>query len=419
MKPIYSTFITAFILALSTLLPTRAFGQQNFQPGSITTLSGDTLGGFIDYRGWDRNPRVISFKPNLQAPTQSFRPLAIKGFRVNNEQYIGRQIMIDESSDNLGALTESATLILRPDTAFLQGLAIGTRSLYRHKKDEREYLYIEQQGAINLLVYKRFKPLVNSTVIQYNNAYHQQLADYLADCPAAARQAQTLYYAASSVQRLFKTYYACTTQQAFLQHRKLRTQAGVLLGATQTQLSFTGDAQRSPPELNGYTSYGPSGGVFFYVFFPGNREHFSLNNDLTYTAFQAAGSTTQTTSADISSTTNYSLALTYLKLNTLVRFTRPIGSGAVFVNAGISNGYAFQTKNEQVVASKFYSTSTTKAGEIFLLRRYEQGLVAGVGGSIKRLSVEARYERSNGFLDIVSLASSFERYSLLVGYRLH
>jgi hypothetical protein len=421
MKHTSTVFTGTALLVLLVLLPSLAFGQQNFQPAKVTTLNGDTLRGFIDYKGWDKSPKKIAFKADLQAPTQLFHPLDIKGFRVNNEQYLGSPVLIDDSSDKLEKLTESAMPIFRPDTAFLQGLVIGPRSLYRYKTAAREYLYTEQQGKFDLLVYKRFRPSNSNTLIQVNNTYRQQLATYLADCPAIKQRTQTLYYATSSVQKLFKAYYACTNQPAFLEHHAQRTQAGVLLGVNRTQLSFNATAQRTTPlpPFDSNTTSGPTGGLFFYLILPGSLGHFSFNNDLTYSSFKATGSTTYTSSADMSSTTSYSLALAYLKLNTLLRFTQPIGSGAIFINAGISNSYAFQTKNEQVVVSKFYSTQKTTTSEIFPIRNYEQGFVVGIGGSIKRLSAEARYERSNGFLDILNLSSSFERYSLLMGYRLH
>ncbi|RZK23250.1 MAG: hypothetical protein EOO56_05755 [Hymenobacter sp.] len=53
------------------------------------------------------------------------------------------------------------------------------------------------------------------------------------------------------------------------------------------------------------------------------------------------------------------------------------------------------------------------------LRHYEQAFVVGIGASANRLSAEVRYEHSNGFLRYTDLGSSFERYSLLIGYRLH
>ncbi|MET4074724.1 hypothetical protein ABIB44_001976 [Hymenobacter sp. UYCo722] len=79
-----------------------------------------------------------------------------------------------------------------------------------------------------------------------------------------------------------------------------------------------------------------------------------------------------------------------------------------------------RAKSEKTVRQTFYSSERTATTALFPdLRRYEQGLIAGIGGSFKKMSVEARYEYSNGFLLSKQLGSGFDRYSLLVGYRLH
>lgn len=408
------------VLAVLTLLPAWAFGQKNFLPAKITTLTGDTLRGFIDYRGWDKNPKLIVFRPNMQAPSQTFRPLDIKGFRVNSEQYIGSQVVIENSPTALDELTVSPAPIFRTDTTFLRAVVTGPRSLYRYKINGREFLYTEQQGKFDLLIYKRFKPSKLYTVIRFNNTYQEQLAKYLTDCPAIEGKSKQLLYTISTIQRLFKTYYACTSQPAVFQRKKVIYQAGVLVGATRSMLSFSASPINGTiPAFDKYTTSGPTGGLYFYVPLPGSLGHFTINNDVTYTSFKASGSTLFVYSADNSIATSSSLSLAYLKLNTQLRFTQPIGIGSLFINAGMSNGYAVEAKSARTVTNHFYSSSKSTTNEIFPMERYESGLLAGLGGSVKRLSAEARYERSGGFLNLVNISSNFDRYSLLVGYRLY
>src|ERR1700733_3263657 len=50
------------LLFLLFLLPLFTLAQSNYKPGYVVTLKGDTLRGFIDYKGWDSNPTAISFK---------------------------------------------------------------------------------------------------------------------------------------------------------------------------------------------------------------------------------------------------------------------------------------------------------------------------------------------------------------------
>ena len=406
------------LLAGLAALPAWAFGQQNFQPAKVTTLTGDTLRGFIDYKGWDKNPKLVVFKPDLQAPAQTFRPLDIKGFLVNSEQYTGSAVAIETSPTVLEELTVSPVPLFRTDTTFLRTVVSGPRSLYRNKVDGREFFYTEQQGKFDLLIYKRYKPSSTYTVVRFNNTYREQLAKYLADCPTIEAKSKQLLYTSSTIQKLFKTYYACTSQQGGFRQKKTTYQFGVLAGVTRSTLSFNADPAYGPvPYFDNYTTSGPTAGLFFYIPLPGNLGHFSINNDVLYTSFKGSGTRIIENSYG-NNVVKSSLSLAYVKLNTQLRFTRPIGSGSLFINAGMSNGYAVEAKNEQTVSNQFYSTTKTTTGPIFIMEHYESGLVAGLGGSVKRLSAEVRYESSGGFLNYNLISSHFNRYSLLVGYRL-
>ena len=408
-------------MAVLGLFSTRAFGQQNYQPAKVITLAGDTLTGLVDYRGWDKNPRLITFKTNPQASAQIFHPLDIKGFQVNSERYSSGQVSVEISPQGLDKLTTSPNPIYRTDTTFLKALVTGSQNLYRYKTsdDGREYFYTGGSGSFDLLIYKRYKRAGDgSVVVESNNQYQNQLGLYLSACPDIKKRLSTINYAASSLQKLFATYYTCTNQPVAITKKKVVYQAGVLIGAARTTLRF--NPAPSVSIFDG-SKYGPTGGLFFYVPLPGSLSHWYINNELTYnSSFKGSSTINVFSSADNYTINSISLSLAYLKLNTLLRFTRPIGAGAIFINAGISNGYAIQVKNEQTIFHKFYSSQTTDTSELFpSLRRYEQGVLAGVGASIKKLSAEVRYERSNGFLDQLNLSSSFERYSLLVGYRLY
>ncbi|GAB3654577.1 hypothetical protein GCM10027594_28170 [Hymenobacter agri] len=381
--------------------------------------------GFINYRGWERNPRTIAFKPDLLAPAQLFRPLDINGFSVSNERYAGAKVSVEDSPQDLDKLSTTATPSYRADTVFLRALVAGPKSLYQYKpaKGNRTYFYIQQNGTFDLLVYKRYKqPGDGPVVVQNNNTYQNQLALYLADCSSMERQLQETHYYTSSLQRVLANYYACTSRPAAFQLRKKTShQLGVLAGVTRTNLSFSDVKNPDYPTLDSYNQVGPTAGLYYYIPLPGNLGHFSFNNDLLFSSFKGSGSREDfTPTASTYRTTSFSLELAYLKLNTLLRFTQPLGAGAIFINAGMSNGYAIVAKSEKVLREKFYSSEYTSTSEAYPdPRRYEQGFVAGVGAGFKKISAEARYEYSNGFLDYQRLGSAFKRYSLLVGYRLH
>ncbi|KAA3633756.1 MAG: hypothetical protein DWQ02_12615 [Bacteroidetes bacterium] len=71
--------IRSIIILLSILISSSfLFGQDNFIPGTINTLSGETLEGKIDYANWERNPEKIKFKSS-DGSIQVYEPGGING----------------------------------------------------------------------------------------------------------------------------------------------------------------------------------------------------------------------------------------------------------------------------------------------------------------------------------------------------
>ena len=75
------------LLFFSVLLFEVAFSQENYLSGYVLTLNGDTLKGYVDYRGWEKNKGVVLFKKELSDSKIVYAPLEIKGFGVNGENY--------------------------------------------------------------------------------------------------------------------------------------------------------------------------------------------------------------------------------------------------------------------------------------------------------------------------------------------
>ena len=117
-------------------------------------------------------------------------------------------------------------------------------------------------------------------------------------------------------------------------------------------------------------------------------------------------------------TINYTeINYAYVKLNSLVRFSYPVGAIRIYANAGMSNGFAINEHNYRRRESKVFSTvRSEELKAIEETRRYEQGLVLGLGARYRRYSLEARHERANGMSEYVTLATPTRRYYLLLGY---
>jgi hypothetical protein len=108
----------------------------------------------------------------------------------------------------------------------------------------------------------------------------------------------------------------------------------------------------------------------------------------------------------------------YLKLNNMIRFKYPVGKTFVFINAGMSNGYALKEINQVHSDRKFYSSETSEDDEALNdTRRYEQGILAGLGAKYHKYSFEFRYEKGNGMSVMLNLNSITNRFLFLFGYK--
>ena len=399
-----------------------AFAQENYLPGYIVTLSGDTIQGSIDYRNWEYNPDNIRFRPVNGKEILTYGPLDIQAFSVHDEHYIGAIALVDAANFNLSKLPASSEPILQTDTIFLQAIILGPKSLYHLKRRKgEEHFYIGQPTGFELLVYKKyFKTSGGRAGVAENRRYLGQLAVYLQDCPSIQAQLERVKYDKKSLKKLLSYYYACTQSETSFQKtsEKISVNIGVLAGPSISSISF-----ESSNNVNTYLNvdYPPSvnvaGGLFFDAILPRNQGKWSFCNELFFTSYQFSSRSDNYTDED-RYTINYTeINYAYVKLNSLVRFSYPVGAIRIYANAGMSNGFAINEHNYRRRESKVFSTvRSEELKAIEETRRYEQGLVLGLGARYRRYSLEARHQRANGMSEYVTLATPTRRYYLLLGY---
>ncbi|MTI30221.1 hypothetical protein, partial [Xanthovirga aplysinae] len=122
--------IVKFILVLVYFLVivNCSYGQENYLPGSLISIEGDTLKGFIDYRNWDYNPDEIFFKSGEDGEIITYKPKDILGFKVKDEVYVSASVEVELSSIRTNDLTYSPELIINVESVFLQTMFEGSKS---------------------------------------------------------------------------------------------------------------------------------------------------------------------------------------------------------------------------------------------------------------------------------------------------
>jgi hypothetical protein len=401
------------------------YAQKNFEPGYLVNARQDTLKGFIEYLNWSRNPENISFKSQLENPAKTYGLSEISSFFVHNERYVKAVVSINELSDKNNELATSPFLKVRQDTVLLTVMTEGPKSLYYWKgSDSKEQFYIKKNGAFELLTYYRYQLTQDGqSGIVVIDPFKKQLAEYFADCEATKEKTSFLTYTQGSITGLFKTYYKnCqrSANDAMFKSEGITTQLGIIAGLGATKLTLKGAAAVQLFQGSFPVSTQAAGGVFINLILPRTQRKVSIYNELFFTSYKVQYHTEKYTSEQDNSYKDFTLGYSYLKLNVMGRYTVPLNRSKLFFNVGISNGYAFSEKNSLRTVTNFYSDKgrVTDTKAIVEARKYEQGLLFGIGGTSGKFSLEARYELGNGMSPFSSLKTTARRYYGLLAYRL-
>jgi len=412
------------LIVLGIFLFQSSFCQENYLPGYIVTLKGDSIQGFIDYRNWANNPGKVSFKDKIDGEQTVYEPLDIQSFEVDNERYVGARVETETSVDLIHELTTNRELQIELATTFLQTIIQGEKSLYYYQisGSKKKNFYILQNGKFELLIMKRY--LVGDKVtksLSINRKYLKQLEDYLGDCPSVQMKLRDTKYERKSIKKLFYAYYDCTQTEAEFQKKieKMSIEVGVLAGMTLTSLEFEGEFDfiylRSvdyPPSQNF------SAGLFLDLILPRNQRKMSIYNELFFTDYNTKGRYDDFENENIYEFYFTEFGYSYIKVNNMFRYKYPIKDLFMYVNIGISNGWAIREKNKLIEEEKFYFTERiTETVALEGARKYEQGYILGLGAKFKKYSFDIRYERANGISTYGNLRSIVRRYYFLLGYQ--
>jgi hypothetical protein len=243
------------------------------------------------------------------------------------------------------------------------------------------------------------------------------LSYYLSACPKLQSRWNQVLYAKASLIKLFDAYYDCTNTGVRFEtpEEKTKLKFGIVGGVSFTSATFESEATFPALAKGDFsTSVNPTAGLSLEVVLPRNLAKWSIHNELAYSAYQVEDAWVNPDHFDdrVVLTT---IGWTYIKLNNLVRYRYPSGSDRqIFINAGISNGIAISEVNEQISESFF----GPREGEaISSTKNHELGWLMGIGGSIRALSLELRYETGNGMSNHVDLSARVNRIHLLFGWR--
>ena len=407
-------------ITLSILGMQLCFSQENFLPGYIVTLKGDSTHGFIDYRNWNKNPDRIFFKPTLEEEKSVYTPIDIKLFRVKYEIYESAIVEAEESTIDFSALEYDPNLQIRIDTIFLQTMIKGETSLYHYNdKNNKDHFYIKHNGKFDLLVYKKYlTQFEGKSIVLENKKYIGQLTVYLKNCPSILAKISTTSYLKNSLKKLFLNYYECTKLEIEFQKKteKILCEFGILSGISLSTLKFKYHPEPAFNKADYNFSSNFTFGLFLELILPRTQRKWSICNELIYTSFKVEGQYGIVTNQDWSSSFYTEFEYSYIKMNNMIRYKYPIGKFSVFSNIGFSNGWVIKGKDYKVVETMINSEINVISGKCGQYpSNFEVGYIIGLGTQFRAFSLETRYEKSTGIGG--GKKSSTRRYYFLLGYR--
>ena len=386
--------------------------QENYQKGTILTAAGEEISGFIDYRNWSKNPTSINFKKNLSASRETYTPSGLKQFEVAGEKYITATLQVDQSPIRTNELTFKVKSNFIKITVFLQTLFEGKKSLY-YLKDQKSkvHFFIDRNGTLEWLRYKKYlKNQDNQKLVYEDKAFVGQLILYFPGETKIKSRLDDIKYKKHSLIKLFNIYYSQKENQVSFKKSEDKDFSvfGAFAGVSSTAVSFESFTSFEDLVNAEYSrSIFPTAGIFHELFFARNFNKISLKNELMYTSFKVDNTNT-------AGTTYTELGFAYIKLNSMLKYNLSNKKNTLFFNAGVSNGLIIYSTN--------YKRKEVLLGVIELkalegVRKFEYGLILGIGSQISKLSIEMRVEFSSGLSPFASLTSKVNRIFLLAGYK--
>ncbi len=413
---------TIFTLLL-TFLTITGFAQRKFVPGYYITKQGDKVEAQINDQNWDRNPTFIEVSNGADVVRLGLDELS--GFGLSTgDVYDAYSVEVDKSPTKINLIEVNSQPVIVRETVFLKAIVKGAASLYYLKDNNAKEHYYIQKGEEEPaeLIYRTVK-FQSEDKFSYNKLpiYRGLLSATLTECPEATEKISKLPFMQSAFEGLIVSYNQCVSGSAgTYQATKegIKWNIAATGGLTYTSLKFTSSDSHSLTngDFNGanYTI-----GLTALANLPRGRGRWAIQGDLLLKPFKAEDTYSYYSVGSMINimqvTTTFDMS--YIGVNTTVRYRLMDGKIRPYLNAGIANNFVVLESNNQKTKSEG-SGDTQERKPLSEIRKHEQALVFGLGIEMNKLTAELKMENGNGFSPYKGLKSSRNSFAFLLGYNL-
>lgn len=417
--------IAALGLLSSIVISQNSYANERYKEGYVVTIKGDTLRGLIKDKKGDANPSSVSFKSNQDAKQIKYGLSELLSFEVGYQRYIRAEIDVEVSPRALSELDYVGTYIVERTVGFLEVLFDGPKSLYYYKASYgNENFYIrDENDKIQLLLYKRYLNKPGTQKIKEERKFLGQLSLYLQECEGIDAKLQILNYNRGALVNLYDYYYKHSSFSSSYEQKKgkFSTKISIVGGPNISSIKFSQSGSTEYATLdqmdfqwgNGFTV-----GVSLESFKKANLGHFSVVNDLLINQFKSEG---DNKSLALEKNQYYydhaSFNYLYFKWMPQIRYRFELNNWIVFGDIGLTGG-AVLYEDTSLITSNLEGTNVVDHGAVFnKSSSFQYGGVIGLGTGYKRLSLEVKYEYTDGMAPSVSSEAGVQRIHMLIGFR--
>jgi hypothetical protein len=363
-----------------------SWAQIQSVPGYVVTNNRDTLRGFIENRSKKSDYKVCYFRKGIKEKSTAYTPNDIIAFGLTNLKYY-ETITV---KDKLG----------KDQLAFAGILLPGRASLFRY--GEEMYLRHDSLGIYNL----HFNTIRDLTGM---NKVRGKLNFIFSDCKKGKRIAwDSIILTDEKITELVKNYNICKNSQGKLNPTSkipaLKGNLGILAGIDITNMQFqpfsstAGTIALQATKFESSSS--PIFGLSYGLSFPRFNSNFSLYAEASYfkSVIRGHGSAQ---GISVPETEDITLSANYLKIGLGVRIQFPTRNFTPFLKFGISS---YNDSNFSGVRTRTQYINNIPVTEV--TNPWTSGSQSGLwlSGGVQRkisgkvsISLEARYDRTNGF----------------------
>lgn len=436
---LYSNFRIILFLVFLLFTTSNLFAQNNFIPGYLVLLKGDTLHGHINDKEWDQNPTEIEFQVK-DGGINYYNAGQLKSFHLSNgftyESHFVEYLVFSKRYKDIEKGIPPKKFA---ELVFLRVLIKGDISLYELKDPEnnkRLFLSSQEEPLYELVYLSSIISLQNSSVPGYTGTWYtknlktkkvyiSQLKRSLKACPKLKPEIRGASYGTKDFTKLLLNYYECLGEEAspdFVSpHRKtIRVRPHLMAGFATTNLLMKGELPRWMEGYNTQSSQNPIFGLGVDFEFQRRQKQLSLAMEFYYKTQQYRDDFSVLHSSVFTDNGYWQFDINYLRLNLLFKHTLPFNKIKPFYKIGMGHGFIASHVNK-VDYDKISNAGTVEHiidDLISPFKDFEQSFVAGVGVQFfEHYEIELRVDLGSGSDDSGKYSSKTRSFMAMGRYR--